>query len=299
MSRPIATPVSTNPHPGPELPFTGLDVLWLQVTGTVCNIACRHCFISCGPSNGSHPVMETRAVLELLSEARARGVKEYYFTGGEPFLHPDLPTLIAATLTQGPLTILTNGILIDDAVAARLAAEQAKSPYSLDLRVSLDGTSAAENDAVRGRHTFGKILAGAQALVRAGLNPVFTVTTVHATYEQSAGRLRFFEELRALGLERPRVKFIPPFHLGREARRSEGYAEDAVLGVEVLAAGDEHILLCASSRTVTARGVFPCPILIEAAGARMGATLGEGLHPIRLNHPACVTCHVEGFSCRT
>jgi len=50
---------------------------------------------------------------------------------------------------------------------------------------------------------------------------------------------------------------------------------------------------------VTANGVYPCPILIEEDGARMGSALEEALHPIRLNHPACVTCHVEGFTCST
>lgn len=299
MLHPPATTVSPAPHPGPSLPFTGLDVLWVQVTGTVCNIACRHCFITCGPNNDSHPIMETAAVLALLAEARERGVKEYYFTGGEPFLHPDLFTLIGATLVQGPLTILTNGILIDAAVAARLAAAQRESRYSLDLRVSLDGTTAAENDPVRGKHTFGAILAGARALHGVGLNPVFTVTTVHAAYEQAEGRLAFLARLRDLGFERPRIKFIAPFQLGREVRRSHGYDDDAVLGEDALGPGDEHLLMCGSSRMVTARGVYPCPILIEAPGARMGGTLGDALGPIRLNHPACLTCHVEGFSCRT
>jgi hypothetical protein len=63
--------------------------------------------------------------------------------------------------------------------------------------------------------------------------------------------------------------------------------------------GEEHVLMCGSSRTVSARGWYPCPILIEEAGARMGDSMAEANRPIRLNHSACVTCHAEGFSCRT
>lgn len=292
-------PIGTATASGPALDFTGLDTLWLQVTGTVCNIACRHCFITCGPKNDSHPVMTTDSLLSILDEARAYGVKEYYFTGGEPFLHPDIFFLIDRTLEQGPLSILTNGMLIDDAAASRLGASFREHAYSLDLRVSLDGIDAAENDPIRGKGTYGSIMAGARRLLAAGLNPVFTVTTVHASYEDNAGRIRFLEELKTAGFARPRVKFIPPFHIGREARRSGAYDARAVLGAGDLFDGEEHVLMCGSSRTITAKGVYPCPILIEEEGCRMGETWEEGLAPIRLNHRACVTCHVEGFSCRT
>jgi AdoMet-dependent heme synthase len=291
-------PVSSRPEPGPILPLAGLDVLWLQVTGTVCNIACRHCFITCGPKNHSHPIMATAEVLAVLAQARAHGVKEYYFTGGEPLLHPDLLLLVERTLAQGPLSILTNGILLDPPMTAALAQHARTSQYSLDLRVSLDGTTAAENDPIRGSHTFDRIMAGARNLLAAGLEPVFAVTTVHARYDHAGGRVEFIDRLRDLGFRRPRVKFIPPFHLGREADRSGAYP-DAVLQPGDLMPGEEHLLQCGSCRTVTARGVYPCPILIEEDGARLAGRLDDALVPIRLNHPACVTCHVEGFSCRT
>lgn len=294
-----AVGVGRSTEGGPVLAFAGFDTLWIQVTGTVCNIACKHCFITCGPKNDSHPIMETHAVLAALETARAAGVRDYYFTGGEPFLHPDILLLVERTLAQGPLGILTNGILIDDPTARRLGELFRASEYSLDLRVSVDGISSEENDPVRGRGTFEKIMAGAARLRAAGINPVFTVTTVHARYDQGEGRVRFMDELRERGFERPRVKFIPPFRIGREAHRSGGYDDAAVLGAGDLFDGEEHVLMCGSSRTVTARGWYPCPILIEEEGARMGGCADDATRPIRLNHAACVTCHVEGFSCRT
>ncbi len=301
-------PVSDDPHRGPRLDFVGLDVLWLQVTGTVCNLACTHCFITCGPKNDSHPVMSTESVLAALDEARERGVKEIYFTGGEPFLHPEIERLIEATLEHGPLSILTNGVLIDDECARRLRALSDASAYGLELRISVDGASPGENDPIRGRGTYEKIMRGAACLQRAGLLPVFTVTTVLAAYDQSEGREAFLEHLRSRGFTQPRVKFIPPFEIGREERRArrarQGEATAPPSGPEhlhpdALFPGEEWDLLCGSSRTVTARGVYPCPILIEESGARLASTLEESLVPIQLNHSACTTCHREGFSCRT
>jgi molybdenum cofactor biosynthesis enzyme MoaA len=243
--------------------------------------------------------METGEVLAHLETARTLGVKEYYFTGGEPFLHPDIVLLIERTLEQGPLSILTNALLLTSEIAARLHALSEASEYSLDLRVSLDGTTAEENDPIRGRGTFEGILTGARHLVRAGLNPVFTVTTVHARYEGGEGRTAFMERLRELGFPRPRIKFIPPFHIGREAHRAGAYEEGFLLSPGDLEAGEESALQCGSCRTVTAKGVYPCPILIEEDGARMSGRLGDTLVPIELNHPACTTCHLEGFTCRT
>jgi MoaA/NifB/PqqE/SkfB family radical SAM enzyme len=284
---------------GPTLEFLGLDVLWLQLTGTVCNIACLHCFISCGPKNDSHPIMDTQHVLETLREGARLGVKEYYFTGGEPFLHQDIFLIIEETLKHGPLTILTNGILIDDEAARRLGELFRASPYSLDMRVSLDGTTPQENDPIRGKHTFERILAGARNLLRHGINPIFTVTTVHAEHAEVEGRLQFMDVLRDQGFSPPRIKLIPPFKIGREERRDRGYQDDEVLSEGDLWEDEAWMLQCGSCRMVTAKGVYPCPILIEEEGAHMGDNLEDALGPIKLGHPACYTCHVEGFSCRS
>ncbi|MGH7550416.1 MAG: radical SAM protein, partial [Gemmatimonadota bacterium] len=86
---PDASPVL---HPGP------LDALWFQVTGTVCNIRCAHCFISCSPTNRSFDYLSLDDVERRLEESLELGVREYYFTGGEPFLHPDIVEILERAL---------------------------------------------------------------------------------------------------------------------------------------------------------------------------------------------------------
>ena len=66
----------------PAVPMLALDTLWFQVAGTICNIECTHCFISCSPRNHSHEMMSLADVQARLEEARELGVREYYFTGG-------------------------------------------------------------------------------------------------------------------------------------------------------------------------------------------------------------------------
>lgn len=285
--------------PAPTLDLQSLDTLWLQVTGTLCNLACLHCFISCGPKNDSHDLMDLETVFDALDWARDYGVREYYFTGGEPFLHPDIREMIARTLEQGPLSILTNGMLIDEEMAGWLAEKFETSKYSLDLRVSLDGTTPEENDALRGRGTFEKIISSIELLWEHGINPVITVTTCHAESGGEEGRRKFYEFVRSRGISKPRLKFLAPFKMGREERRAGGYEEHERLVEGDLGESDGSHLQCSSCRMVTSEGVFPCPILIEEEDARMGDTLEEGMESIDLDHPACYTCHVEGVTCTT
>src|SRR5437764_11754318 len=103
----VSLPSAVDGARAPEAPFSGFDTVWFQLTGTLCNIACRHCFITCGPREDRVPMMTTPEVLRFLDEAEALGTREYYFTGGEPMLHPDFFALCEAALMRGPLTVLT------------------------------------------------------------------------------------------------------------------------------------------------------------------------------------------------
>jgi AdoMet-dependent heme synthase len=288
------------PAHAPEVRLTSLDTLWFQLTGTLCNIACRHCFITCGPKEERVPMMETAQVLALLDEAEALGVREYYFTGGEPMLHPEFWRLCAAVLEKGPLTVLTNGILVDESAAATARRVFDQARYSFELRVSLDGMNAEQNDPVRGKGTFAQISDGLRRLASAGVQPILTVVEHEQGMAAAEARLAFLDFARSLGLSRPRVKFLPLLRIGREEKRTHGYSADEldVLGMPLLPESEER-LVCASGRLATAHGVLTCPILLDAPDARMGATLRESLAPVRLAWSACRTCIAEGLTCTT
>lgn len=284
---------------GPLVPFRFLDSLWVQVTGTLCNIACLHCFISCGPKADQVPMMSVGQVERALREGRDAGMRQVYFTGGEPFLHPELEELTRAALELAPLTIVTNGILIDEAAVRFISRESERSLYSLDLRVSLDGMTSEENDPVRGHGTFAQIVLALRRLGAAGLSPVVTVVEHSEGLAGSEARAGFLEFVRSLGIRQPRVKFLPLLRLGREERRTHGYASREEEMANNLSKDVEAGLLCASGRIATAQGVYTCPILIEKADARLGARLEETLRPLQLSWDACQTCVLDGLRCNT
>src|ERR1700694_3712666 len=99
-------------------------------------------------------------VRERLAEAIPLGVREYYFTGGEPFMNPEILPMLEETLRQGPASVLTNGLLLSQNGCRKLKRLSDESEYSLDIRISIDGYTAEANDPIRGAGTFEKILLG-------------------------------------------------------------------------------------------------------------------------------------------
>lgn len=283
----------------PSVPMAAMDTLWFQVAGTICNIACTHCFISCSPTNNSHEMMPLSDVLSRLDEAKRLGVKEYYFTGGEPFMNRDMLAILEATLRQGPASVLTNGMLLRKEVCRQLRRLFDESEYSLDIRVSLDGFDRETHDAIRGKGVWDRVMIGLQNLAEAGLNPVLTVTTAAEGIETAEGRTRFLELIRSFGFTRPRLKVLALFRIGAEETRSHAYSDWERLTEEMLSAADASVLQCSSCRMVTSKGVYVCPILIDSPDARMGDTIESTLRPFPLAHGACHTCWVDGVSCRT
>jgi MoaA/NifB/PqqE/SkfB family radical SAM enzyme len=291
----------TGARPGtvPVAALRSLDTLWFQVAGTVCNLACTHCFVSSSPTNHTHEAMTLAEIVPYLDEASGLGVKEYYFTGGEPFLNPEMEAILAKTLEYGPANVLTNGLLLDQDRCHRLARLAGEADYSLDFRVSMDGYDAESNDPIRGAGTFERILRGISNLEAAGLSPVITVTEVRDDNSSAAGKQRFFQLLREFGIEHPRLKMLPVFKIGAEAERSQTYESWQVLRDGDALDGDWDHLQCSNCRMVTDQGVWVCPILVNEPSGKMGETLRDTLDPFSLAHPACWTCHVYGVSCKT
>ena len=292
----LLTPFNMN---APRVSLKSLDTLWFQVGGTLCNLACTHCFVSCSPTNHTHEMLRLAEVERYLDEAVRLGVREYYFTGGEPFLNPEMEAILEVALAVGPATVLTNGLLLDPARCERLKALADASEYSLDLRVSLDGYDAETNDPIRGEGTFDRILAGIRNLAGAGLNPVITVTEVCREAATDSGKERFFALLRAMGIDRPRLKILPVFHIGAEAERGGAYESwQRLREGDAPAEGWDH-LQCSACRMATSQGVWVCPILVNEPSAKIGEALADTLGSFPLAHAACWTCHVYGVSCRT
>ena len=281
----------------PIVELAHLDHLWFQVSGTLCNLTCHHCFISCSPKNDSFGYLSLDEVKRRLEESISLGVKEYYFTGGEPFLNRALVPILVETLKYGPATVLTNGTVLKPEWLTELQAAEQAGPYSLEFRVSIDGFSPETNDPIRGDGTFQKAIEGVSKLVDFGFLPIITATRTWSDADDQQVVSEFVAILQRNGYTRPRLKILPPLQLGAEAERTHGYRESERVTRRMMKGFDASQLVCEHSRIVTDRGVYVCPILIESAEARLGDTLADSITPFPLSHGACYTCYQYGAIC--
>lgn len=289
-------------HADPEAPPVlhpgSLDALWFQVTGTVCNIRCGHCFLSCSPTNRSFGFLPTDEVERRLEESVALGVREYYFTGGEPFLHPEIVEILSRAVALGPTTVLTNGMLLRRVHLAPLARAAAESRYSLEFRVSIDGFDRETHDALRGEGSFERALAGLELLLDHGFLPIVTAVRTWEPEAEPAVYEGFLALLRERGCRRPRIKLMPALRMGALAELRGGYGPGEAVTAAMVEGFDPDLLLCSASRVVTDRGIWVCPILLDAPEGALGDDLARAAAaPVALDHPACTTCWLHGAIC--
>jgi len=130
-----------------------------------CNLACRMCYVRQAPGDAARRTKELSAVvwLELARQAVDNGMVFLLLTGGEVFLCPDIFELYTPLTRLGLiLTLITNGTLITNAVAARLA----EAPPSR-TEITLYGATAATYEAVTGvRGSYARCCAGIEALIK-------------------------------------------------------------------------------------------------------------------------------------
>ena len=280
----------------PTAPLLELSTLWIQVTGVWCNLTCTHCLNSSGPHNPWLKSLDTDMVSRYIKEGAELGIKEIYYTGGEPFLHKDMLLLTAHALEVAPTTILTNGTLITDQVADHLAELAQNSPYSLEIRISIDDVDPEKNDRIRGQGAFSKAIRALQVLHSRGLLPIVTATEIlrDELPEGSGMYERFRDLLLSLGITKPRMKIMPVFSIGR--MEGEG---GPLLTPEMLDGFDYSLLQCSETRVVAEGGVYACPILAGLPQARLSEkSLKEAFKPCDLYHTACVTCYETGMTCK-
>ena len=295
MSLPLVMQPSGTGY-APVAPFLRFSTLWIQITGTWCNLECTHCINASGPKEPWLKPLRVEVARAAIREAEELGVKEIYFTGGEPFLHGDILSLLGLALQTAPTTVLTNGTLIDAAMADELTALSASSPYSLEVRVSLDDTDPEKNDRIRGAGAFERTIDAILRLHERGLLPIVTATEI--TSREHADRRGMYERFRdfltARGIEKPRVKIMPVFALGRLARQN-----GVILSEADLVGFDRGTLQCAEARVVADGGVYACPILAGLPGAKLSdGGLEASFRDAPLYHPSCVTCYHTGMTCK-
>jgi hypothetical protein len=286
--------VTAKGEPRARVALARLDTLWIN-TGTLCNLACKSCYIESSPTNDSL-VYPTLAEIEpYLDEAASLGTREIGFTGGEPFMNRDSPAMIESALGRGfEVLVLTNAMR---PMRRFEAALEALPRERLTLRVSLDHHSCVVHEAERGPGTWGKALDGLRWLEANGFRTAIAGRQLPGESLQAAqagyAALCALEGLAAAG----GLVLFPPMDSAADVAE----ITDACWAILDVAPAS---MMCASSRMVVkARGaarphVVACTLLPYDPQFALGPTLTDAAREVPLNHPHCARfCVLGGASC--
>jgi radical SAM protein with 4Fe4S-binding SPASM domain len=179
-----------------------------------CQQKCAYCYNAWREDNGAG--MEAGSAKKLLARVdkllSALDVDHVTITGGEPFARRDLFELLDLVKSKKVgIQIISNGGLVDDALAARLA------PYGVRyVQVTLDGPTAELHDEhVGGEGHFEKTVKGIGVLRRAGVPVVGCTVITRKNASRLAEILTLFQSLgvRQMALSR----FSPAGYAARHA----------------------------------------------------------------------------------
>jgi uncharacterized radical SAM superfamily Fe-S cluster-containing enzyme len=280
-----------------------LETLWLN-TGTLCNIECRNCYIESGPKNDRLVYLSRGEALSYLEEIARDGhpTREIGFTGGEPFMNPEILEMITDCLDRGfEVLVLTNGMLPMQRLKRALLDLESSGGNRLKIRVSLDHYTPDRHEDERGPDTFDKTLSGLIWLARNRFNV------------SVAGRTMWREDMAAVRsgyaslFERHSIAIN-----ANDAMRLILFPEmDARVDIPEITSRCWDILgkspadvMCSRSRMVVKRkgsdrpSVVACTLLPYEKGFELGSTLKDASRRVALNHPHCARfCVLGGASC--
>jgi uncharacterized Fe-S cluster-containing radical SAM superfamily protein len=281
--------------------MTALETLWFN-TGTLCNLACKSCYIESSPTNDALVYLTTDEVRVYLDEIAcdALPTREIAFTGGEPFMNRDMIDILVLCLERGfNVLMLTNAMRPMRRFEAEILA--LPHPEKLTFRVSLDHYSQAVHEAERGPNSWDKAIDGLKWLAAHGFK--IAVAGRHlgdeSDYTARLGYATLFAE-HGLPIEASDPAQLVLFP---EMDAHADVPEITTACWDILTVSPAS-MMCASSRMVVKRKgedtprVAACTLLPYDPQFDMGATLAEASQTVTLNHPHCARfCVLGGASC--
>ncbi|MFQ5563254.1 MAG: radical SAM protein [Parvularculaceae bacterium] len=296
--------ITASGAPRATVAFAKLRTLWIN-TGTLCNIECAHCYIESSPSNDRLVYLSAKEVRPFLDEARAMRAKEIGFTGGEPFMNPDILTMLEDALGRGFKTlVLTNGMrpMMRPRMQAGLLRLRARYGGRLCLRVSLDHYTRERHDLERGEGSFDAAFEGLSWLSSYRFS---VAVATRGEWGKTELRIRagFAKLFKAHGV---RIDARDPNRLVLfpEMDEAADVPEITTACWKILDKNPKTVM-CASARMIAKRKgaaapvVLACTLIPYQDQFELGARLRDSTtQPVKLNHPHCAKfCVLGGASC--
>ena len=275
-----------------------LSELWFHI-GTACNLACPFCLEGSKPGDTRLGRVSFADVKPFIDEAVALGVRQFSFTGGEPFIIKDLIRILDYALGFNPCLVLTNGT---DALIKRMGQLEAlrEKPHALSLRVSIDHPDAARHDAGRGADMFATSFQALQMLHARGFR--FSIARqMEKTEDRASVDTAFRRLFRDFGLpEDLHIVAFPDFATPGSILQVPVVTEGCMTRYQTESSRREF--MCAYSKMVIKLGgrmrVYACTLRRRRPRVRSGREPARSARDrVMMRHHRCYSCFAYGASC--
>jgi len=200
-----------------------------------CNLRCPHCWVDpewvktpeeyVEKFSGENAEISPETFRDVIRQAKPLGLGRVKFTGGEPFLRPDLDAFFRIMKDEEiRFDIETNGTLVDDGRAKIL-----KECDCFHVAVSIDSPTPEFHDRFRGvKGAWQRTVDGTGSLLRHGHNVQVIMSLCKDNESMLEDMIRFAKEL---GVNSLKINPITPGGRGKKYAAQKGCDIETLIGL--------------------------------------------------------------------
>ena len=275
--------------------FITLKQLWIN-TGSICNLNCPNCFEESGPKSKRLQMVTLDEVRPYLKAARDQGVSSFGFTGGEPFMNPQILDILDDALNIAPCLILTNGTKPLKHYLPKLAQFSPQQKQKLTFRISIDTPDENSHDIHRGKGSFALAWTHLHQLHQLGF-PIAIARQMRA--DENTEQIQSAFQILLAQYKLPQETTIIAFP-DLQSTQTPEISENCISTYHTPQSCANF--MCASSRMLVKKNntlsLYACTLVDNDEFFNFGQVLNQAIRQrTYLKHHRCFACFSSGVSC--
>lgn len=261
----------------PSYKLEKLNYIYIVLTAKNCNQRCKQCYIKFPLSRNTKDFIDINKIKEMLNDTKNEKLNCIYLTGAEPMTHPHFNNILRLCLKRTNVCICTNASMINEKKARFLKKVEEESKYNLFFRISLSHYDEQKNDNARYRGAYRQTIFAIKNLERYNLSVI--AETINYYNEEENMLLEMYRKKFEEHGVNPEISLAQYFDIAKETQAPNNKPKD-----------------CTMSRTLSANGVYSCPMLAEDYRGRMGSSFQNYSKSVSAETDFCTSCSTCNIS---
>ena len=291
--------INSNGSPRAKVILKDLTTLWFN-TGTLCNISCKGCYIESSPKNNELQYLNLSDIKKYINEIITLKLKTELigFTGGEPFLNPNIINILNFVLENNFKVLLLTNAMRPMQNKSKLL-KNISNKHNLKIRVSIDHYQKEKHEAIRGNHSWEPLINGLLWLKKNHFS-ISVASRYSTSYDEPYIRKKYDGLFKKLNLN------LDAFNkesliLFPDMNENNNVPEISEQCWSILKKSPSSVM-CSNSRMVVKRKnssspvILSCTLVTKDKDFELGSDIKNSSKTTYLKHPYCSQFCVLGNS---